>query len=88
MTPPEKSSSARPDLPAAPAAHSVRRLPANAVEATNKVLTRGNRVRQGWKAPRARGGFLYYETFHYPGALNYQQIVRVDHPNWIEADAE
>ena len=58
-------------------------LPGKATEATNKILTRGNRIRQGWKAPNARGGYLYYETFHYPGALNFQQIIRVQNPDWI-----
>jgi hypothetical protein len=61
----------------------VRKLPAQAKVITDAVLTRGGRIHQGWAADIAGKGFVYYETWHYPGALNYQKIEQLaSKPDW------
>jgi hypothetical protein len=59
----------------------MKKLPKDARCVTDAVLTRGGRIRQGWRAPGKRGP-KYYETFHYPGALNFQSIIKVSNPEW------
>lgn len=61
----------------------VRRLPDDANLVTNAVLTRGGRIQQGWKTPDGQ----YFETFYYPGALNFAQIVKMARrPHWAAPD--
>lgn len=67
----------------------VKKLPKEAKVITQAVLTRGGRIRQGWRAPGVGcepgvGTPRYYETFHYPGALNFQQIIKLPpgKPDW------
>lgn len=63
----------------------VKRLPPEAKCITGAVLTRGGRVKQGWKAPgNTVTDHRYYETFHYPGALNFHQIIKLPPgvPEW------
>lgn len=56
----------------------VRQLPKGAVCTTNAVLTSGNRIKEGWQA-----GGKYFETYHYPGALNFSEIEELDmKPDW------
>lgn len=50
----------------------LRELPEGATCVTNAILTSGNRIRQGWRL-----GSRHFETFHYPGALNYSEIVEL-----------
>jgi hypothetical protein len=57
-------------------------LPDTAKCVTNAILTQGNRIRQGWQ-----DGNEFYETFHFPGALNFSQVIKLTtRPAWASKE--
>ena len=78
------------DPRSAPTEHDIRNMPSDeamvafqdeaCVLVTNRVLTRGGLIREGWS-----DGKRYFETKGYPGAFNYFSIRELTKkPDWVK----